>query len=75
MIRHKELIDGFESAPPPQLDAGEDREEESQVSNLRTKLLRIGNDLELSRERIVKLEFEEKNCREEIEELNAESER
>ena len=68
----RELTDAFESAPP--LQEGTDGEE-TQVSRLRTKLLRISNDLELSRERIVKLEFEEKNCREEIEELNAEQER
>ena len=71
LTRQRELTDEFESAPPP-LQEGT---EETQVSRLRNKLLRISNDLEMSRERIVKLEFEEKNCREEIEELNGEQER
>ncbi|KAI6653637.1 coiled-coil domain-containing protein [Oopsacas minuta] len=75
LIRHKELTDAFESAPPPQLDAGDTEADDNKVNTLRTKLLRISNDLELSRERIVKLDFEENNCREEIEELNSEQER
>ena len=70
LTRQHELTEAFESTASFQ-EEGEERE----VGRLRTKLLRIGNDLEMSRERIMRLEFEEKNCREELEELQSEQDR